>query len=215
MLTVIALVASIAALDSLNPSTIAPAVVLATGRNARRDVAAFALGVFAVSTAGGLILLFGPGRVLLHAIGKPTGHTQHLLETVSGAVLVAVAAALWRYRGRVWRPSHSRPALRGRSAGLLGAAIMAVELPTAFPYFAAIVAVAGGIHAAPGQASVIVLYNAIFVAPLVAVGLVALFSPRHDVERLRGFIFRYASVGVPVIVGTIGCVLIAVGASRL
>ena len=49
------------AVDSLNPSTVGPALLLALGANAKRDLAAFLLGVFGTSTLGGLILVLGPG----------------------------------------------------------------------------------------------------------------------------------------------------------
>ena len=54
------LVIAVAVVDALNPSTVLPALLYALGRHARRDVAAFTAGVFAVSTLGGLVLVFGP-----------------------------------------------------------------------------------------------------------------------------------------------------------
>src|SRR5713101_5736036 len=132
MLVLVALVASIAAADSLNPSTLGPALLFALGARARRDVAAFTAGVFAVSTTGGLFLALGPGRALLHLLSKPKPHTVHLIELAAGA------AVLWLTRRRVAaRLAHAKQRT-GRSALLLGAGIMAVELPTAFPYFAAV-----------------------------------------------------------------------------
>ena len=67
MLALLALVVSIGAADSLNPSTLAPALFFARRPARRRDVAGFTLGVFAVSLAGGLALTFGPGQALLRA----------------------------------------------------------------------------------------------------------------------------------------------------
>jgi cytochrome c biogenesis protein CcdA len=217
MLALVALVASIGALDSLNPSTIAPALVLATGAQARRSVAAFTFGVFTVSTAGGLVLLFGPARILLPSIAKPSPHVRHLVEAITGAVLLAVAAALWKFRRRVWR--SRRDVLRGvRSSGLAGAAIMAVELPTAFPYFAALLAVAEGGGSAAWQASLVLLYNVVFVAPLLGVLLLVLFGgPRSEeaARRVRRVFERYAPVVVPAGIAIVGVVLLAVGAAQL
>ena len=86
------LVVSIAAVDSLNPSTLLPALLYALGRNGRRDVAAFTAGVFAVSTAGGLVLVFGPGRALL-ALRLAAAPARAAPARGRGRVVFLVAAA--------------------------------------------------------------------------------------------------------------------------
>src|SRR5207248_3187419 len=52
----VVLIASVAALDSLNPSTVGPALFLAVDRRPARAVGAFAAGVAAVSILGGVAL---------------------------------------------------------------------------------------------------------------------------------------------------------------
>ena len=52
---------------------------------------------------------------------------------------------------------------------MLGATITAIELPTAFPYFAAIAAVVGSGVGVGRQLFLIVLFNVCFVLPLVAI----------------------------------------------
>src|SRR5207253_11148571 len=59
------LVVSVGLVDSLNPSTIAPALYLATGKNAVRSLAGFTAGVFGFNLAGGVVLLLGPGRAVV------------------------------------------------------------------------------------------------------------------------------------------------------
>jgi hypothetical protein len=56
MLGLLLVVAWIAVFDSLNPSTMGPALYLATTGRGPRRVDAFALGIFVVSFAGGLVL---------------------------------------------------------------------------------------------------------------------------------------------------------------
>ena len=51
--------------DSLNPTTIAPALYLASGEHARTRVLEFTLAVFGVYLIGGLIIALGPGGLLL------------------------------------------------------------------------------------------------------------------------------------------------------
>ena len=166
MLALIALVVSIGAADALNPSTLAPALFFAVGPHGRRDVAGFALGVFAVSLAGGLALTFGPGQALLTRVSKPSPHTVHRIELVAGGAALPAAAVLWHARAhfaaRLARSSQTGE----RSAWLLGAGIMAVELPTAVPYFAAIAAIVESGHSDTTQVVLLLLYNAAFVAPL-------------------------------------------------
>ena len=53
MLRLIGLVISIGLADSLNPTTIAPALYLATADHARTRLIEFTLGVFAVYLIGG------------------------------------------------------------------------------------------------------------------------------------------------------------------
>src|SRR5436853_664804 len=95
MLALIVLVVSIGIADSLNPSTVGPALLYAVGRHGRRDVAEFTLGVFTVSTAGGFVLLFGPGRLIASRISKPSPHTVHLVELVAGGIVLALACVFW------------------------------------------------------------------------------------------------------------------------
>ena len=71
MLRLIGLVISIGIADSLNPTTIAPALYLATAEHARGRVIEFTPGVFGVYLVGGLIIALGPGQLLL-AAGPPS-----------------------------------------------------------------------------------------------------------------------------------------------
>ncbi len=178
MFALIALVVSIGAADALNPSTLAPALFFACGARGRRDVAGFALGVFAVSLAGGLALTFGPGQALLTRVSKPSPHTVHLIELVAGGAALPAAAALWHARSHfAARLARTQPS--SRSALLLGAGIMAVELPTAVPYFAAIAAIVESGHSDSTQIFLLLLYNAAFIAPLVVLlALLALTGSR-------------------------------------
>ena len=209
-----ALVLSVAAVDSLNPSTVAPALYLAAAPHALRAVAMFTLGVWTVSTIGGLVLLFGPGRSLLPLITKPTPHTRHVIEVAVGGVLLLASVLLWFLRARVFRPHE--PTLRGRHRAslLLGAGIMAVELPTAFPYFAAILAIVGSGHTAAAQASLVLLYNVVFVAPLLALLVLVQFagvSAARRTENARRLLETYAPLVVPIGIGAIGAGLVVLG----
>jgi cytochrome c biogenesis protein CcdA len=213
------LVLSVAALDSLNPSTLGPAVVLAIGDQAVRRLALFTAGVFVVSTVGGLVILFALGRTVIERIAHPSAHTRAVLELAIGIVLLAAAGALWFLRDRL-RSRLGRTPTRGSggSSFVLGAGIMAIELPTAFPYFAAIFATIGAVHGAIRQSVFIALYNLVFIAPLAAVtAVVALTGDRYGdrIRRVSDLLRDHAPVVLPAGVACIGAALVLIGAHGL
>jgi cytochrome c biogenesis protein CcdA len=218
VLALIALVASIAVADSLNPSTLGPALFYAIGPHGRRDVATFALGVFAVSLAGGLALTFGPGQQLLTRITKPSPHTVHLIELAAGGAALPAAAFLWRARARfAARLAHSKEP-SGRSALLLGAGIMAVELPTAIPYIAAIAAIVESGRSDMTQIVLVLLYNVAFVAPLLALLLVLELAGARGVQiaaRARQQLDTWAPRVAPAALIVAAAVLLTLGAVGL
>ncbi len=183
MLRLIGLVVSIGIADSLNPTTIAPALYLAAGDGARRQLAQFTAAVFAVYLLGGLAIALGPGELLLTLIPRPGRHLSYLLETVAGGAMLAAAAFLWGYRARLAEREAPEARMRGRSSALLGATITVVELPTAFPYFAAIAAVVGADLSVMRVVFLIVVFNVCFIAPLLGI-LATLTFAGPDAERL-------------------------------
>ena len=132
MLRIIALVVAIALGDSLNPSTIGPALYVASGDRARIGVLEFTLAVFLVHLAGGALLLLGPGQLVLSLLNGIGHTTRHMLEIAAGVTMVTAAAALWHQRGRLAHKDLPNPNPQRKSSILLGASIIAVELPTAF-----------------------------------------------------------------------------------
>jgi cytochrome c biogenesis protein CcdA len=205
---------TVALLDSVNPSTVAPALYLATSKGAARSVAAFMLGVFAVSLTGGLALTLGPGRLLVSAIPRPGPHMTHLIELFVGVAAVLAALVLWLLRERVAKRLARPRKPGGRSPFLLGAGIMAVELPTAFPYFAVIAAVSDSARSIPTQVALIVLYNLVFVLPLATIMVVRALTPERGVrvlEDLHGALHHHASILIPVLLLVVGVALLLVG----
>jgi cytochrome c biogenesis protein CcdA len=169
MLRLMVVVISIGLADSLNPSTIAPALYLATGEHARKQVLEFTVGVFFVYLIGGLVIDFGPGHLLLSLVPHPSRRVGYILEVVAGVAMLTAAAFVWGYRDRLATRRLPRPKATGRSSALLGATITAVELPTAFPYFAAIAAIVGSDVGPIKQVILLVLFNVCFVLPLLVI----------------------------------------------
>jgi cytochrome c biogenesis protein CcdA len=214
VLALIALVVAVAAIDSANPTTVGPALFLATTKNARSSVAQFTVGVFVVSFVGGVVLTFGPGKLLIDALPHPGDTLKHQVEIVLGIAALVVAALLWRFRARLSGRAEHKERQVGRSSLLLGAGIMLVELPTALPYFAVILALVESEVSRLAQLLLLLLFNVIFVAPLVAILVVRLLASDNAVarlERLRVTLHARMGVLIPVAVALVGVVLIVVG----
>jgi cytochrome c biogenesis protein CcdA len=169
MLRLIALVVSIGLADSINASTIGPALYIASSERPARGVSQFTLGVFSVYLVGGAVIALGPGQVLLSLVPHP-GHTaRYIAETAAGAIMLLVAGVLWRDRQSLAVRELPAPRTEGKSSVLLGVTITAGELPTAFPYFAAIAAIVGSGLDPERQLILLVIYNVCFVLPLIGI----------------------------------------------
>jgi cytochrome c biogenesis protein CcdA len=194
MLRLIGLAVSIGLADSMNPSTIAPGLYLAMGRNARNQLIQFTFAVFAVNLVGGAVIALGPGEALLALVPKPDATARYILETVAGVVMLIAAVVLWRRRKTLARRELPSPKSEGRSAILLGLSISAIELPTAFPYFAVIAAVVGSGLGPLRQLILLALYNVAFVLPLILMILILTFAPNHAeriITRARELLQRH------------------------
>lgn len=170
------LVISVGLVDSMNPSTIAPALYLATGENAKRDLIQFIIGAGGVYLLGGLVMVAGPGSALLALVPHPSALTRYILETIAGLVVLGIGVVLLLRRHRLAAKELPTPGGGGGSAIVLGGSIMAVELPTAFPYFAVIAAVVGSGANLGTQVLLILIFNLCFVAPLLAILATVVFA---------------------------------------
>lgn len=177
MLRVLGLVLSVGLADSMNPTTVAPALYLATGECSLRELIQFTLGVFGVYFVGGAILVFGPGQALLALVPHPSATTRYILELVAGAVMLGAGVLLWRRRERLRRKQLPEPPKGRRGSALLGVTITVVELPTAFPYFAVIAAIVGSGLGPMSRLAMLAVYNLCFIAPLLGIiATVAIFG---------------------------------------
>ena len=175
MLRVVAAAVSIGLADSINPSTVGPALYMATLPKAALRVGQFTLGIFSVNLLAGVVLMVGPGRLLLGLVPHPQRNVRNVIELVAGIVLIGCAIAVWLGRRRLARRELSLRA-SGGSALIAGVSIAAVELPTAMPYFAVIAAITASSAALPGELLALLAYNLAFVLPLLIVISVRLLA---------------------------------------
>ena len=217
MLELTLLVSSIALADSINPSTVIPALWLASTPS-KRTLASYTFGVFAVYLSCGIVLLLGPGPALIAFLAHLRGPVEHAVEVLGGIVALGFALVLWRSRHQAYDQRRMRRSYTRASAFALGAGIMAIELPTAFMYFGAISAVLAAHVATPVAIVLLITYNLLFVAPLILL-LVArrlageqtgrLIASASD--RLRSF----GQLALIVVAATAGAVLVVVGLAGL
>ncbi|MEN3341279.1 MAG: Sap, sulfolipid-addressing protein [Actinomycetota bacterium] len=216
VLALLGVVVSVAFADSINPSTVGPALYLASGRDAGRGLLAFIAGVFGVSAAAGVVLVVGPGQALVPP--HPHPHAEHLVEAGAGVALVVLAGVLWLARTRVARRViRNERSLEGRTI-LVGAGIMAVELPTALPYFAVLAAVTGSGRALATQIALVLLFNLVFVAPLLGVLAICRLAGTRGRDWLSGArrrVDEHAEGIVPGLVLLVGLALLALGTTGL
>jgi cytochrome c biogenesis protein CcdA len=183
MLRLAGVIVTIALIDSLNPSTIGPAIYFASGQRARRSVLEFTVAVLITHLAGGALLMIGPGPLLLWLVRGLGPTVKHLAELSLGVGIVLAAGLTWHHRARLSRKELPDPNRRRRSALILGASIIIVELPTALPYFAAIAAILESGTALSGRLAALVLYNVCFVLPLIAI-LATLVTTGDRAQRI-------------------------------
>ncbi|MGO9959570.1 MAG: GAP family protein [Solirubrobacteraceae bacterium] len=174
MLSLAVAVIAIALPDSINPSLIAAELVFAAGTHASRRTVAFTAVAFGVTFLAGLALALGLGDLILSVVPKPGRTVKYALITAAGIVLVLGGAVVWLRRRSLASPDteHRRRPVEPGSPVLVGAGITALELLTAFPYFAAIGLIVGSSTSDSGKIFLLALYCVVYTAPLIAIAVV-------------------------------------------
>jgi cytochrome c biogenesis protein CcdA len=219
MLRLLVLMVTIGLADAINPSTIAPALYLASGDHPRTRVGEFTLSVFLVYLAGGVLIGVGAGQLVRHIVPDiDIRQTVRFVgELVAGVLLLGAAWMIWRRRDVLVARGLPTASPKRRSSVVLGASITAVELPTAFPYFAAIAAVVGSGLDPAQEFGLLVIFNICFVLPLIGIWLTLVFGGDRANELLaRGRMFlerRWPQVlaGLVTLVGLIALFFGATG----
>src|SRR4051794_5508258 len=206
------LIAGMGLIDSLNPATIAVGVVLGTTERPLWRLAAYAGGIFGVYLLGGLVLTLGPSELIRTATSRPDSTVFNAALIIAGAVAIGFAA--WVFAHRRDETKIPDVAMKPGSALALGAGMTAVDLPTAFPYFAAIVAIVGEDLTAPVEIALLVLFNVMYIAPIVLIAVVAVAlgeRAERPLLRIRAFVTRWSPVLLVVLSVAVGAVALVAG----
>lgn len=204
--------------DSLNPTTVGPAVYLAVTPKPVLRVLLFTIGVFAVNLAAGIALTVGPGKVLLGLVPHPQRDVRHAIELVAGVLLLGGAVAVWRGRRKLAQRELPMTDGGGGSSLIGGASIAAVEFPTAVPYFAVIAGIVAADASVPQEIGLLALYCAAFVLPLLAIIVVLLVAgERADPWLQKGgaWLQRRWPVVLATVLLLVGSVLTVLGGTGL
>jgi cytochrome c biogenesis protein CcdA len=218
MFRLLGIVISIGLADSLNPSTIAPALLLAGGEEPREHVARFTAGVFLVYFLGGVAIALGPGQLILSLVPHPDRNATAALEVAAGVLMLVAGALLWRHRASLRRRELPEASPGSHSSTLLGATITAIELPTAFPYFGAIAAIVGSNSGPVRQVLLLLIFNVCFILPLLGILAVLQFTGDRAQAVLadgRAFLQRYWPMLLATVALLAGGLAITLGATNI
>jgi len=212
------LVASIAITDSINPATVGPAIYLATHDRPKLRITEFTGGFLLINAGFGALVVIGPGRLLLNALAHPSATQEHLIELIGGLVMVAIGVGVLIVRDRVNQAMAPTSTAWNRGPLWVGAGLAAAELPTAFLYFGGLAAIIGSREEIPAQLVLVLLYNLIFMAPVLAVIAILMFLGESAERRLLAvgeWLRRRASVVIGALMLVAGAVLTTIGVAGL
>lgn len=217
----VAALLGVALLDAANPFSIAAmAVLLATDRPAMRGWT-FVAGTAAIYLPFGVMLLEGWTAALRGFLPLLPAWAPGAAEAVAGAACLVAAVHAWRGAGQGGDGTSAMPQVTSLSLGAtaaFAAASTLADLPTAVPYFAAASQIPALAEGRAGQYAWLIVYNAIYVAPLLLM-LGARLALGDRAERVmtavrRAVEWSFAHLMPPLLLA-LGLGLIADGARRL
>lgn len=175
----------LALLDSLNPSLFVTQFYLLTTERPLPRILSYIAGVIVINLGAGLLVLAGFQVVFAELISQISSSLWWTLELLVGIGLIVVG--LWMRRKKTTSAAVQQPrSLRPIHTFLLGMAITLQEVTTAAPYLVAIERISQAELPTLNNLLMLVVYNAIYVAPLLAVVGTFLTAGTPLLHRLDG-----------------------------
>ncbi|MEW6038384.1 MAG: GAP family protein [Pseudomonadota bacterium] len=204
-------IVGIAILDSVNPPANAIQLYLLSTVKPIPRTAAFVLGVFGANYLGGLLAVLGLGALLRELTADWSGLIDASARTILGFALLAAAYYLHRH-AREGVTAKKPKSLRPVHSFILGVAVTCAELPTALPYLAAIAVLAQAGLGAAEAAGALLVYNIVFVLPLLVLMSLYLILRRKRavrLEKLERLVSLWFPRLLPIFLTILGVMLIA------
>jgi cytochrome c biogenesis protein CcdA len=177
VIPVLAAILTLAAVDSVNPASITGAIYLAGSGQAAR-LRMFILTVYSTYLLLGLALTLGPAAAIRSRLDRAPAAFGPVVEVAAGGLLVGIGIRTWRQH-RCTRAQTAPATPMGDRSGLtLGVVATLADLPTAGPLLVATALVAGAHAQVWAQAGALMLYNVVYVSPLIAVAVAGAWGTR-------------------------------------
>ncbi|HWO99617.1 MAG TPA: GAP family protein [Methylococcus sp.] len=209
MLALLVAIVAIAALDSINPTATAVHLYLLSTASPVPRTMAFILGIFTANYLGGFFGVVGLDVLFQYLPGASFGPIGRVARLILGIGLVAAGWIMASDRkGRARKPKSLRPL----HTFILGTVITLAELPTALPYLAAIAIIAQARLDLAQTIGLLLIYNVVFVTPLIALLMIYLLLRRNRpafLQRTRRWIARWSPRLLRMVLVFLGVVLIA------
>ncbi len=168
MIDLLITLTSLALVDCLNPATISTQAFLLIGtQKPQRRATAHALGVYVAYFLIGFLIVFGIGELLKQFFTYSLGTVEYAILLVMGSVLIFIAyrmnskqqSTLGKYMDKVRTLSPAKTFFFGFFSTFM-------DIPTAFPYFAAIALLIGVQLPFMGLTALLLIYDFIYILPL-------------------------------------------------
>lgn len=221
MTDLVPILAPIALLDSASiiPICIVLLVLVLAGPRPLVRSMALLSGIFLAYLVAGLLIMFGLQSafdaidIYAQRVWQHPNSEELIFQILVGLILVVFGFRIARRRGhRDEKPKAA--AMTAWRALLAGAAIAIVGLPGAVPYLAAIdLILRSGLPTNQGI-FLLLLYNGIFIAPLVAIVALRMVigdASQGFLDGVKGFLSRWGHRVVVFLMLALGVVLVADG----
>jgi cytochrome c biogenesis protein CcdA len=168
--SVLPAILALAAVDAVNPTSIAASIYLAGSRQMAR-LRMFTVGVYCTYLTIGLALTLGLAAALRSALADASTQFGAIVDVGAGSLLVGIGIRTWRQRRAAHGPAANAPPVSRRSGLALGFLATLADLPTAGPLLAAAALLAESGASIWAKVADLSLYNAVYISPLLAVAL--------------------------------------------